>query len=183
MTNTAEAPGERTKLRTSQVLARASVIAMILFIIGMWVYAFGGFASRQAAAKISDSAWTKRAEAICVERNALLAKNADQIRKTTDGSPQAVGKGVTAATDLIEAAQDKVMAARPASELDRKLVDTFDSLYRTYIADRRATEIKLAKGIKAELNETMLSGSPVSETIADFTRPNLMNSCAVPAQF
>jgi hypothetical protein len=75
------------------------------------------------------------------------------------------------------------MAARPASELDRKLVDTFDSLYRTYIADRRATEIKLAKGIKAELNETMLSGSPVSETIADFTRPNLMNSCAVPAQF
>jgi hypothetical protein len=174
---------KRPKLRTSQIVARSAVVAMIAFIIGMWIYAFGGFATRQAAAKISDRAWTKRAEQICVQRNDLLAKNADLIRKTTDGSPQAVGKGVTAATDLIEAAQDQVMAQTPTSDLDQKLVNTFDSLYRTYIADRRATEAKLAKGEKAELNETMLSGSPVSETIADFTRPNLMNSCSVPAQF
>lgn len=174
---------QRAKLRKSQIASRVAVIAMIALIVGMWVYAFGGFATRQAAAKLSDTAWTKRAEQICIQRNDLLAKNADAIRKTTDGSPQAVGKGVKTATDLIEAAQDQVMSQRPVAELDRKLIDTFDSLYRTYIHDRRDTEVKLAQGIKAELNETMLSGSPVSETIADFTRPNLMNECAVPAQF
>lgn len=183
MTKRTEHNGERTKLRTSQIVARTAVITMVVFILGMWVYAFGGFATRQAAAKISDTAWAKRAEQICVRRNDLLAKNADQIRKTTDGSPQALGKGVSAATDLIEAAQDQVMAELPTSDLDLQLVGAFDSLYRTYIADRRSTEERLANGEKAELNETMLSGSPVSETIADFTRPNLMNSCSVPPQF
>ncbi len=183
MTTRSDQATERTKLRPSQKVARTAVIVMVAFIIGMWVYAFGGFADRQAAAKISDRTWSKRAEQICVRRNVLLAKNADEIRKTTDGSPQAVGRGVAAATNLIEAAQNEVMANRPVSDLDQKLIDQFDSLYRTYISDRRATETKLAQGIKAELNETMLSGSPVSETIADFTRPNLMNSCAVPAQF
>ncbi|CAB4891036.1 unannotated protein [freshwater metagenome] len=174
---------QRAKLTTSQILARTAVILSVLFLLGMWVYAFGGFATRKAAAKIDDRAWTKRAEQICVQRNALLATNADEIRKTTDGSPQAVGRGVKAATDLIEAAQNEIMTPKPTSAHDVRLVDTFDSLYRTYIADRRATEARLAKGEKAELNETMLNGSPVSETIADFTRPNLMDSCAVPAQF
>ncbi len=178
-----EARAERPELRTSQIVTRAAVGISIAFIIAMWIYAFGGFATRQAAAKIEDRAWTKRAEQICVQRNSLLSKNADEIRKTTDGSPQAVGRGVKAATDLIETAQNQIMARQPTAVQDIKLVAKFDELYRTYIADRRATEVKLANGEKAELNETMLNGSPVSETIADFTRPNLMNSCSVPAQY
>ena len=173
----------RPKLRRSQIVTRTAVGVSVAFIIAMWIYAFGGFATRQAAAKIEDHSWAKRAEQICVQRNTLLGKNADEIRKTTDGSPQAVGKGVKAATDLIEAAQNQIMAEQPTTEQDLKLVAKFDELYRTYIADRRATEVKLANGKKAELNETMLNGSPVSETIADFTRPNLMDSCSVPAQF
>ena len=93
-----EAGAERPKLRTSQIVTRSAVGVAIAFIIAMWIYAFGGFASRQAAAKIEDRAWAKRAEQICVQRNDLLGKNADEIRKTTDGSPQAVGKGVKAAS-------------------------------------------------------------------------------------
>ena len=173
----------RPQLKTSQIVTRSAVGISVAFIIAMWIYAFGGFATRQAAAKIEDRGWTKRAEQICVQRNSLLGKNADEIRKTTDGSPQAVGRGVKAATDLIETAQNQIMAEQPTSTQDIKLVTKFDELYRTYIADRRATEVKLANGEKAELNETMLNGSPVSETIADFTRPNLMDSCSVPAQF
>ncbi len=178
-----ETDTRRATLKTSQIVTRSAVGISVAFIIAMWIYAFGGFASRQAAAKIEDRAWTKRAEQICVQRNALLGKNADDVRKTTDGSPQAVGRGVKAATDLIETAQNQIMAEQPTSTQDIKLVTKFDDLYRTYIADRRATEVKLANGEKAELNETMLNGSPVSETIADFTRPNLMDSCSVPAQF
>ncbi|MEI7617433.1 MAG: hypothetical protein WCK14_02345 [Actinomycetota bacterium] len=183
MADDSNSVGAKPKLRRTQIAARTAVIVSVLFIIGMWVYAFGGFATRQAAAKISDVAWTKRAEQICVQRNDLLSKNADAVRKNTDGSPQAVGKGVAAATDLIEAAQNKIMEQLPTLALDQKLVNKFDELYRTYISDRRATEAKLATGEKAELNETMFSGSPVSETIADFTRPNLMNSCSVQTQY
>ena len=182
MTEDSQAASTKQKLRTSQIVTRTAVIVSVLFIIGMWVYAYG-FATRQAGAQISDVEWTKRAEKICIQRNGLLEKNAEAVRQITDGSPQAVGKGVAAATDIIELAQNKIMEELPTLELDLELVNKFDELYRVYISDRRATEIKLASGEEAELNETMLSGSPVSATIADFTRPNLMNSCSVQTQY
>ena len=50
------------------------------------------------------SAWTTRAQQICTRRNDLLDQNSTTVRKTSDGSPQAVGKGVSKATDIIEAA-------------------------------------------------------------------------------
>ena len=174
---------ERPPLRRSQVIARVSIGTAIVLIVVMWVYAFGGFATRQAAAKLDDRAWTQRAEEICQRRNLLLEKNALNSKDTSDGSPQAVGAAVSTATDLIERALDQMLEPPPASELDRKLVDQFESLYRTYIQDRREVAVRLANGEAAELNETMLQGSPISETIADFTRPNLMESCSAPAQY
>ena len=182
MTEAAQ-PRARPKLRRSQVIARVSVGAAITLIVVMWVYAFGGFATRQAAAKLDDRAWTQRAEEICQRRNLLLEKNAVSSKDTSDGSPQALGEAVSTATDLIEIALDQVLEQQPPSELDRQLVAQFESLYRTYIEDRRAVAVRLANGEAAELNETMLQGSPISETIADFTRPNLMESCSAPSQY
>lgn len=173
----------RPKLSRSQFIARASVGAFVALILVMWVYAFGGFATRQAAAKLDDTAWTQRAEEICQRRNLLLERNALRSKDTSDGSPQAVGQAVSAATDLIEIALEQVVQQQPTTELDRKLVARFESLYRTYIQDRRAVAVRLTNGEAAELNETMLQGSPISETIADFTRPNLMESCSAPPQY
>ena len=48
---------QRAKLRKSQIASRVAVIAMIALIVGMWVYAFGGFATRQAAAKLTKGAF------------------------------------------------------------------------------------------------------------------------------
>ena len=173
----------RPKLRRSQVIARVSIGTAIALILVMWVYAFGGFATRQAAAKLDDRAWTRRAEEICQRRDLLLEKNAVTAQDTSDGSPQALGEAVSTATDLIEITLDQVLEQQPATELDRKLVAQFETLYRTYIQDRRDVAVRLANGEAAELNETMLQGSPISETIADFTRPNLMESCSAPSQY
>ena len=111
----------------------------------------------------------------------LLDLNSTHTRETGDGSPQSVGRGVTKATDIIEAALDDVLSVTPPSVEDQKLVDEWARLYRIYIADRRATEVKLAKGEKAELNETTLDGSPISAAIGDFTKPNYMDACSVPS--
>ncbi|MCU1365668.1 MAG: hypothetical protein JWN39_1307, partial [Ilumatobacteraceae bacterium] len=102
------------------------------------------------------------------------------IRETGDGSPQSVGVGVKQATDIIETALDDVLSVQPPSREDQKLVGEWERLYRIYIQDRRATEVKLAKGEKAELNETTLDGSPISDAIGDFTKPNYMDACSVP---
>jgi hypothetical protein len=167
---------------TQQKLARGAVIAAIAAIAAMWIYAFG-FASKEAAAHVEDRAWTTRAAEICDRRNELLEDNAEATRETGDGTPQSVGRGVAVATDLIEAALGEVVAVLPESTDDVAKIDEFERLYRIYIADRRAAETKLLGGEEAELNETTLNGSPISETIADFTKPNDMEACAPPPTF
>ncbi|MCU1366260.1 MAG: hypothetical protein JWL72_2906 [Ilumatobacteraceae bacterium] len=162
-----------------QLLVRIALAIAILFIVFMWIYAFV-FASDAAVARIDDVAWTKRAEEICLRRNDLLDANSAHIRETGDGSPQSVGVGVKQATDIIETALDDVLSVQPPSLEDQKLVGEWERLYRIYIQDRRATEVKLAKGEKAELNETTLDGSPISAAIGDFTKPNYMDACSVP---
>lgn len=176
---TAVAP-QRSRSTRQQLLARAAIGLAILAIAAMWIYGFV-FADNSAVAKVQDTAWTQRAQNICTRRNDLLDQNSTNVRKTGDGSPQSVGQGVSKATDIIEAALAEVLAVKPPSAHDQQLIAKWESLYRTYIADRRATEAKLAKGQKAELNETTLNGAPISETIGDFTKPNRMDACSVPS--
>ena len=169
----------RGPLSRRQLWARSAVVAMILVIIVMWIYAFV-FADKRAAAKVDDTGWTKRAEQVCSRRSDLLDKNAADAIKVSDGSPQAVGRAVAKATDIIEATLDDVLSVRPEAAQDQKLVREWERLYRIYIADRCAAEAKLANGENAELNETTLNGSPISATIDDFTKPNHMEACATP---
>lgn len=170
----------RSRYTRQQLLARAAIGIAILLIAAMWIYGFV-FADDSAVAKVQDTSWTKRAQEICTRRNDLLDQNSTNVRKSSDGSPQAVGKGVSKATDIIEATLDEVLAVKPPSAHDQALIAKWEALYRTYIADRRATEAKLAKGEKAELNETTLNGSPISDSIGDFTKPNRMDACSVPS--
>jgi hypothetical protein len=174
------ATGSRAPRTRNQRLARGAIGVAIALIAAMWVYAFV-FADDSAVAKIADTSWTKRAEKICERRNDLLDANSKIIRETTDGSPEAVGRGVSRATDIIEATLDEVLAVTPPAVEDQKLIGEWVKLYRIYIADRRATEVKLANGEKAELNETTLNGSPISDSIGDFTKPNRMDACSVPS--
>lgn len=177
-------PGKRrrTPLSFKQKLTRSVLFASTLLILAMWIYAFG-FASKKPVAQLDDNSWSKRAEQICDRRNDLLAKNARETRDANDDTPQGIGRGVTAGTDLIEAALDEIVAVQPASQPDIDKVAEFERLYRIYIADRRQAEVKLASGDAAELNETTLYGAPISDTIMDFTNPNRMPNCAPPATF
>ena len=175
----AEAGEARMPRSRKQLAARIAIGAAIALIIAMWLYAFL-FASKNAVAKVSDSSWSKRAAAICDRRNDLLDQNAKNTRSNSDGSAQAVGVGVARGTDIIETALDEVEAVLPTSADDQKLIAAWDGLYRVYIADRRATEQKLAAGEAAELNETTLNGAPISDSIADFAKVNNMDSCSAP---
>jgi hypothetical protein len=177
--HSSESSGTRTPRTRQQIAARVAIGAAIALIAAMWIYGFF-FASKDAVAKVSDSSWSKRAAEICDRRNDLLDQNAKDTRETSDGSPQAVGVGVANGTDIIEVALDEVEASLPTSAEDQKLISEWDKLYRIYIADRRATEKKLAGGEAAELNETTLNGAPISDSISDFTKVNNMDSCSAP---
>ena len=169
----------RRSVSRGQLAARTAIGLVILFMLFMWLYAFV-FASANAVAKVSDTAWSKRAEQICSRRNDLLDQNAKNTRLKSDGSAQSVGVGVTKATDIIETALDQVQAVLPSSAQDQKLISEWNTLYRIYISDRRLTEKKLGAGQASELNETTLNGAPISSSIADFTSVNRMPSCSAP---
>jgi hypothetical protein len=176
------APGtpRKAKLRPSQIIARTAVIVTILFIIGMWIYAFG-FAEDKPLAQLDDDAWSRRAEQICEVRNDLLDVNAENALAISDGSPEMLGEAVRKATDVIEDTLDELVAVQPTTARDIRLVGEFETLYRTYIADRRDVERRLLAGEAVELNETTINGSPVSLTIGDFTKHNRMESCSAPS--
>ena len=173
-------PAPKRPLTRRQLAARGAVIFGILFCLAMWVYAFV-FAEDKPVAQLDDRSWSERAEGICDVRNDLLDANAEESILVSDGTPQEVGAAVRKATDIIEDALDEVLAVRPTSARDVRLVDTWATLYRTYITDRRDVEVRLLGGEAVELNETTLNGSPVSLTIGDFTKHNRMESCSVPA--
>ena len=178
--STPTGPTPRQPLTGRQKAARIAVIFAVLFCIAMWFYAFI-LADDKPLAQLDDRAWSDRAEGICEVRDDLLDANAEQAIETSDGSPQAVGAAVSAATDIIEDTLDEVMAVRPTSERDLRLVGEWERLYRIYIQDRRDVETTLLAGTATELNETTINGSPVSLTIGDFTKHNRMVSCSVPS--
>ncbi len=172
--------GQRGKLTGKQIAARTAVIAAILLILCMWVYAFV-FADDKPLAQLDDSSWSKRAEQICEVRDDLLDANAAQAIEVSDGGPQLLGIAVKNATDIVEDTLDEVVAVQPTSARDLRLVAEWEKLYRLYITDRRDVERRLLAGEAVELNETTLNGSPVSLTIGDFTKHNRMVSCSVPS--
>lgn len=189
MTTTTDAPSQpaRTpdetpsgKLSGKQIAARTAVIATILLIVLMWLYAFL-IAEDRPVAQLDDSAWSKRAEQICEVRDGLLDANAEQAIAVSDGSPEQLGQAVSRATDIIEDTLNEVVAVRPTSDRDIRLVGEWERLYRVYIADRRAVESRLLSGEAVELNETTINGSPISLTIGDFTKHNRMVSCSAPS--
>ncbi len=163
-----------------QFAARTAVIGALVVIAAMWIYGFA-FAPDKPVAQVDDSSWSQRAEQICKVRNDLLDRNAESGLAASDGSPQRLGQAVGAATDIIEDALEEVLAVRPTSDRDVRLVDEWEELYRIYIADRRDVERRLLDGEAVELNETTVNGSPVSLTIGDFTKHNRMVSCSAPS--
>ncbi len=179
MTAAVIATGRRPRRTRKQVIARIAVLVAIALIAVMWIYGFV-FAGRKAVAKVQDRAWAQRAQIICTKRNQVIDDTAKATVATSDGSPQDVGLSVKETTDYVETALDDIVSQKPSSAVDQKLVLAWEKLYRTYISDRRAAQAQLAAGKKVELNETMLNGSPISETIADFTSVNQMDACAVP---
>ena len=172
----------RQPLSGRQKIARASAAGIVVALLAMWIYAFG-FASEHAIAKVSDTSWSKRAATICEQRTRTLKQMAAAARAVADGSPQALGTAVSAATTVIESALNDVLSVQPTSAKDQDLIGEFERLYRIYLQDRVSTSDKLLSGEMVELNETLENGAPVSKIIADFTSVNRMDSCQVPPQF
>ena len=72
---------------------------------------------------------------------------------------------------------DDVTVQIPTGIDDANLMEIWRGLYQDWIDGRVVYTAKLRAGENAQFAESMLEGSPVSDSINDFTTNNRMKSC------
>lgn len=160
---------------------RWMLFALCLPIVAMWVYAYG-FASKEAAVHLDDTAWTERAEGICTAANAERDELFD-VRKIDDAGPDALLERadiVDRATAILERMLNEIVAVQPDSSADRQLVDQWEGYYRTLLEDRKEYTAGLRAGEPNRFDESVVDDQPLSSFLDDFAKPNRMPSCVSP---
>jgi len=81
------------------------------------------------------------------------------------------------ATAIIQNMLDDVTAQVPTGIDDARLMEIWRTIYQDWINGRIVYTAKLRTGENAPFAESMSEGSPVSDSINDFTTNNRMTSC------
>jgi hypothetical protein len=152
--------------------------SICLIIAIFWVYAFL-FASKEGVNVLEDKAWTVRAEEICRNANLERDKLVD-LRRINSVEGDALAERadiIDKATVIIQKMLDDVTAEVPTGVDDAKLTEIWRGIYQDWIDGRINYTAKLRTGENAPFAESMREGSPVSDSINDFTTNNRMKSC------
>ena len=155
--------------------------SICLIIAIFWVYAFL-FASKEGVNVLEDKAWTVRAEEICRNANLERDKLVD-LRRINSVEGDALAERadiIDKATVIIQKMLDDVTAEVPNGVDDARLMEKWRSIYLSWIDARVNYTAKLRTGVNAPFAESMLEGSPESDSINDFTTNNRMKSCSSP---
>jgi len=155
--------------------------SICLIIAIFWVYAFL-FASKEGVNVLEDKAWTVRAEEICRNANLERDKLVD-LRRINSVEGDALAERadiIDKATVIIQKMLDDVTAEVPTGVDDARLMEKWRSIYLSWIDARVNYTAKLRTGVNAPFAESMLEGSPESDSINDFTTNNRMKSCSSP---
>jgi hypothetical protein len=154
--------------------------ALVIFVV-FWTWALF-FASKDAINKIEDSAWTERAQSICVEASERREALADFRRIDPNDREMLIERGnlIDRTTDIVETMLDEVMAGELSNEKARALVPLWAEEYRTYIGNRRVYANEVRNGSNDLFREAEVGGIPISERLTVFANDNQMGACAPP---
>jgi hypothetical protein len=178
-----EAPGEAST--RSKPWIRATLLLVCALLLAMWVYAFG-FASKKGVYFVTDKAWRTSADRICAaaqqQRQALVDTSEGYIAKPTHEQMTRRADVVDKATDILDTMVTKVEALPLTSSDDRERVGVFVKYYRQIIGDRRAYTARLRAFQLEPYRESLVNGSPVTNTVIDFTTGNGIPDCMPPGE-
>ena len=167
-----------TKTSMPRRMLQVFLGAICLIIALFWVYAFF-FASKEGINVLEDKAWTIRAEEICRNANLERDKLVD-LRRINSVEGDALAERadiIDKATVIIQKMLDDVTTEVPTGSDDAKLTEIWRGIYQDWIDGRINYTAKLRTGENAPFAESMREGSPVSDSINDFTTNNRMKSC------
>jgi hypothetical protein len=161
------------------------LILICALIAAMWVYAFG-FASKTGVYFVSEKGWRTSAEQICntatQRRLALADTSQGYISNPTHEQMLQRADIVDKATDTLDQMVTALEALPLVTSDDRERVTTFVKYYREILSDRRAYTARLRAFDLAPYRETLVNGSPVTNTVIDFTTGNAIPHCMPPGE-
>jgi len=160
--------------RAVQVFLGVICLGIAMF----WVYAFF-FASKEGVNVLEDKAWTVRANEICQQANLDRDKLVD-LRRIDSVEGDALAERaviIDKATAIIQKMVADVTAEVPTGIGDVRLMEIWKSLYVSWIGSRIDYTATLRTGVNAPFSESMEEGSPISDSINDFTTNNRMKAC------
>ena len=164
---------------------RALLVLICALIAAMWVYAFI-FAPRKGVYFVTDKNWRASADRICAraeqQRLALVDTAEGYITNPTHEQMLQRADVVDRATDTIEGMLNDVAALPLTSSDDRERVTIFMKYYRVIISDRRAYTARLRAFELEPYRESLVNGSPVTNTVIDFTTGNAIPHCMPPGE-
>jgi hypothetical protein len=179
MTNTvAERPH-----RTGHRLAVAAVVAVLVLLAAMWVYAFF-IADTSSPDRLNDRAWAAQALATCqtyADQIAVLppARQFADIQPKTAALLQRAPV-VEQVTDLLARMVAQLRRSAPTDANGRQLVAAWLSDYDSYLASRRVQTAKWRAGEDPRFAVAEVNGQPVDSRMDDFADANAMPSCRTP---
>lgn len=169
----------------SRPWVRAGLILVCALLATMWVYAFV-FAPKTGVYFVTDKAWRASAEQICAsaeqQRLALVDTSQGYISNPTHAQMIQRADIVDRATDILDGMITRVEALPLAGSDDRERVTIFVKYYRQILDDRRAYTARLRAFQLEPYRETLVNGSPVTNTVIDFTTGNAIPHCMPPGE-
>jgi hypothetical protein len=151
----------------------------------MWVYAFV-FAPKTGVYFVTDKAWRASADQICAtaeqQRLALVDTTQGYIASPTHEQMTHRADIVDRATALLDRMVSDVEALALAGSDDRERVTIFVKYYRQILDDRRAYTARLRAFQLEPYRESLVNGSPVTNTVIDFTTGNAIPHCMPPGE-
>ncbi len=177
--------GSGTTPPRSRRWIRAGLVAVCALIAAMWVYAFV-FAPKTGVYFVTDKAWRTSADKICLtaerQRAALADTSQGYISDPTHEQMTQRAGIVDRATDTLDNMLDGIEALPLTGDDNRQRVAIFVKYYRRILDDRRAYTARLRAFDGGPYRESLVNGSPVTNTVIDFTTGNAMPHCMPPGE-
>jgi hypothetical protein len=154
-------------------------IAVVAVFVGMWVWLFA-FADPNVPDELDDESFGPQAQEICE----AARQEIDDLPLAQDAeSPQARGRAVAHANDVLEQMVADIRPLAPTNEHDTPLVEAWLADWDTYLQDRVDYADQLLAGDEdAELLVTARAegGGQITVTLDHFAEINEMPDCASP---
>lgn len=158
-------------------LGRVLVGLLVLASFGVWVYAYSGYADREAPDTLDDLSFAARAEPICAAARAAV----DELPNALEAAdPFERAEQIRAASQVYRDMVDELQTEVPTGDRDRGIVELWLDRWRIILDDRDNYAGRLEENQEAVFYLSADAGRRAERSLSYVADTNDMPSCGAP---